>query len=330
MLPEKESNSPILPLLLPQTLDYNTSNRRNLRPFPSNPANLRPPSPPDTPHHHSPPASSCFLPLLLFASESQAHASALSAPDSQTLAGRLRKMDEDWELLLASPKAAAAAAAEPYASAGGEDDAGAIKHDYFDLSSDAKYPRRASLSKEDEEVEEVEGLLAASDSASWVEPDPDDLLFPGRDRAALWSDSSSDGERPEVEVTEPVERAGAEAGAASAATAEGAEGAVAKGGAPVRWWKLPLDALRVWALRAARSAWSVPFAVALLGFAVLGRRLYRMRRQSKAVGRVRLVLDEKVTLFDPLPCKRLACDCEFCLIHTMLLGSLVEIGIELC
>ncbi|CAO1942536.1 unnamed protein product [Urochloa humidicola] len=197
-------------------------------------------------------------------------------------------MDEDWELLLASPKAAAAAA-EPYAAAGGEDDAGAIKHDYFDLGSDAKYPRRASLSKEDDDEEEVEGLLAASDNASWVEPDPDDLLFPRRDRAALWSDSSSDGERTEVEVTEPVERARAEGEAA----AEGAEGAVAKGGAPVRWWKLPLDALRVWALRAARSAWSVPFAVALLGFVVLGRRLYRMRRQSKAVGRVRLVLDEK-------------------------------------
>ncbi|KAF8642718.1 hypothetical protein HU200_067096 [Digitaria exilis] len=202
-------------------------------------------------------------------------------------------MDEDWELLLASPKAAAAAAAEPYAGGGGEDDAGAIKHDYFDLGSDAKYPRRASLSKEDDEEEELEGLLAASDNASWVEPDPDDLLFPGRERAALWSDSSSDGERPEVEVTEPVERFRVDAGAAAAAAAEGTEGAVAKGGGPVRWWKLPLDALRVWALRAARSAWSVPFAVALLGFAVLGRRLYRMRRQSKAVGRVRLVLDEK-------------------------------------
>ncbi|KAL6840078.1 hypothetical protein ACP4OV_029888 [Aristida adscensionis] len=195
-------------------------------------------------------------------------------------------MDEDWELLLASPTAAAAA--EPYAAAGGEDDAGAIKHDYFDLGSDAKYPRRASLSKGREEEEEaVEELLADSGNASWVEPDPDDLAFPGRDRAALWSDSSEDGERPEAE---PVERAREEA---AGAAVEG-EGAVAKGAAgAVRWWTLPLDALRVWALRAARSAWSVPLAVALIGFAVLGRRLYRMRRQSKAVARVRLVLDEK-------------------------------------
>ncbi|CAO1946818.1 unnamed protein product, partial [Urochloa humidicola] len=255
-----------------------------VRPFPSNPANLRPLSHP-TRHTTSLPSPSPLLrsPLCL---QILQLTPPLSAPNSRTLAGHLRKMDEDWELLLASPKAAAA---EPYAGGGGEDDAGAIKHDYFDLGSDAKYPRRASLSKEDDEEEEVEGLLAASDNASWVEPDPDDLLFPDRDRAALWSDSSSDGERTEVEVTEPVERARAEGEAA----VEGAEGAVAKGGAPVRWWKLPLDALRVWALRAARSAWSVPFAVALLGFAVLGRRLYRMRRQSKAVGRVRLVLDEK-------------------------------------
>ncbi|GJM92359.1 hypothetical protein PR202_ga08826 [Eleusine coracana subsp. coracana] len=198
-------------------------------------------------------------------------------------------MDEDWELLLASPKAAAAA--KPDAGGGGEDDAGAIKHDYFDLESDAKYSRRASLSKgdEDEEEEDVEELLADSSNASWVEPDPDDLAFPGRDRAALWSDSSSDGERPEVEAPDPM---GVEPAGEEAAEAE-PEGAVAKGGGAVRWWKLPLDALRVWVLRAARSVWSVPFALALLGFALFGRRLYRMRRQSKAVARVRLVLNEK-------------------------------------
>jgi hypothetical protein len=148
-------------------------------------------------------------------------------------------MDEDWELLLASPKAAPA---EPYAGGGGdgEVDAGAIKHDYFDLGSDAKYPRRASPSKGSEEECAEEGPFAASDNAGWVEPDPDDLLFPGRDRAALWSDSSSDGERPEVEVE-------------------------------------------------ARA-----------------RPSRRMRRQSKAVARVRLVLDEKVTPSHHLPCTRLA------------------------
>lgn len=211
-------------------------------------------------------------------------------------------MDEDWELLLASPKAAAAAA-EPYAAGGGgEDDAGAIKHDYFELGSDGKYPRRASLSKggDDEEDEDVEELLADSGNASWVEPDPDDLAFPGRERVALWSDSSSDGERPDVEAPDPVEPGSEEEEAA----ASEAQGAVAKGGGAVHWWKLSLDALRVWVLRAARSAWSIPLAIALLGFAVLGRRLYRMRRQSKAVARVRLILDEKVTPFLPLPCDR--------------------------
>ena len=75
----------------------------------------------------------------------------------------------------------------------------------------------------------------------------------------------------------------------------------AKGGAAAaaRWWRLPVEVLRLWAARAARSAWSVPVAVALLGIAVLGRRLYRMRRQSKAVARVRLVLDDKVRPFAP-------------------------------
>jgi hypothetical protein len=205
-------------------------------------------------------------------------------------------MDEDWELLLASPEAASAA--WPYA--------GAIKHDYFDLGSDARYPRRASSLSKGEDEEE---LLADSGNASWVEPDPDDLAFPGRDRAVLWSDSSSDEERPEVEAPVPVERATEEEEEAPPAEA------VAKGRGAARWWKLPLDALRVWALRVATSAWSVPFAIALLGFAVLGRRLYRMRRQTKAVARVRLLLDEKVTPFLPLRCKSVPF-CEFCLLET--------------
>jgi hypothetical protein len=73
---------------------------------------------------------------------------------------------------------------------------------------------------------DMEELLPDSGNARWVEPDPDDLAFPGRDRAALWSDLSSDGEPPEVEAPVPVEWATEEAVAAPAEV----EGAVAKGG----------------------------------------------------------------------------------------------------
>jgi hypothetical protein len=189
---------------------------------------------------------------------------------------------QEWELLLASPTAAATSV--PYAGGGEvevEDDAGAIKYDYFDLDSDT---RRASLSMAGEAEEE--GTDEEAGSAGWVEPHPDALAFPPRDRAALWSDSSSDGERrEEPEATEPPPQE-------VAAAAE--EGAVAPVPAPAPWWKVPMEVLRLWAARAARSAWSVPVAVALLGIAVLGRRLYRMRRQSRAVARVRLILDDKV------------------------------------
>lgn len=195
---------------------------------------------------------------------------------------------QEWELLLGSPTAGAVV---PGSYAGGgeaDDDAGAIKYDYFELGSDAKYTRRASLSMGGDE-EEGEATDEEAGSAGWVEPHPGALAFPARDRAALWSDSSSDGERrEEPEPTEPAQEV--------AAVAPADEGAVAKGGpapAPAPWWKLPMEVLRLWAARAARSTWSVPVAVALLGIAVLGRRLYRMRRQSKAVARVRLVLDDK-------------------------------------
>ncbi|BAS75591.1 Os01g0884700 [Oryza sativa Japonica Group] len=241
----------------------------------------------------------------------------------------------DWELLLTSPTAADEAAAAETRDGGGDDEAGAIKYDYFELGSDVKYPERVSFSKELEEEgegEEEEGV--ASGNASWVEPDPDDLVFPGPDRAALWSDSSDDGERrEEAEATEPLPVE------AAAAEVEAGEGAVTKGGGAgagvVRWWHLPMGVLRAWALRAARSVWSLPVAVALLGIAVLGRRLYRMRRQSKAVARVRLVLDEKVRPLAafpamPLPwvkhsnlaplclCKRLILFVSSCIIHMLL------------
>ena len=58
--------------------------------------------------------------------------------------------------------------------------------------------------------------------------------------------------------------------------------------------------LRWWSDRRISTKLTALVVAALLGFAVLGRRLYRMRRQSKAVGRVRLVLDEKVMPFEPL------------------------------
>ncbi|KAM3370873.1 hypothetical protein ACQJBY_018305 [Aegilops geniculata] len=74
----------------------------------------------------------------------------------------------------------------------------------------------------------------------------------------------------------------------------------AKGGAAAAapWWRLPVEVLLLWATRAARSAWSVSVAIALLGIAVLGR---RMRRQSKAVARLRLVLDDKECLREAGP-----------------------------
>jgi hypothetical protein len=76
---------------------------------------------------------------------------------------------------------------------------------------------------------DMEELLTDSGNASWAEPDPDDLAFPDRDRVALWSDLSSDGELSEVEAPVPVEWATEEVAAAPAEV----EGAVAKeGGAP--------------------------------------------------------------------------------------------------
>eukprot|EP00262_Sarcandra_glabra_P008466 TRINITY_DN21_c0_g1_i1.p1 TRINITY_DN21_c0_g1~~TRINITY_DN21_c0_g1_i1.p1 ORF type:complete len:476 (-),score=123.99 TRINITY_DN21_c0_g1_i1:294-1721(-) len=59
----------------------------------------------------------------------------------------------------------------------------------------------------------------------------------------------------------------------------------------VVWWKLPLELLKFCVYRVS-PVWSVSIAAAVMGFVILGRRLYKMRRKSRSVP-FKVNLDDK-------------------------------------
>lgn len=70
----------------------------------------------------------------------------------------------------------------------------------------------------------------------------------------------------------------------------------------VVWWKVPLEFLRYCAFRVS-PVWSFSVAAAILGIAILGRRLYKMKRKSRSM-QVKVTVDDKVSHFLTLtlPC----------------------------
>ncbi|KAK9270947.1 hypothetical protein L1049_026535 [Liquidambar formosana] len=64
----------------------------------------------------------------------------------------------------------------------------------------------------------------------------------------------------------------------------------------VVWWKLPLEFLKYCAFRVS-PLWSFSVAAAVVGFVILGRRLYKMKRRSRSLQLKVTVDDKKVSQF---------------------------------
>ncbi|KAK1276449.1 hypothetical protein QJS04_geneDACA009930 [Acorus gramineus] len=64
----------------------------------------------------------------------------------------------------------------------------------------------------------------------------------------------------------------------------------------VVWWKLPFEMLRFCAFQV-KPVWSFSIAAAVIGLAVLGRRLYRMKSKSRSIAVKVTVDDKKVSQF---------------------------------
>ncbi|KAL5571742.1 hypothetical protein UlMin_021339 [Ulmus minor] len=63
------------------------------------------------------------------------------------------------------------------------------------------------------------------------------------------------------------------------------------GGEKVAWWKVPLEVLKYCALRVS-PVWTFSVAAAVLGFVILGRRLYKMKRRSQSL-QLKVTMDDK-------------------------------------
>ena len=64
----------------------------------------------------------------------------------------------------------------------------------------------------------------------------------------------------------------------------------------VIWWKLPLEFLKYCVFRAS-PVWSISVAAAVMGFVILGRRLYKMKRKTRTLQLKVTVDDKKVSQF---------------------------------
>ncbi|XP_043721771.1 uncharacterized protein LOC122669153 [Telopea speciosissima] len=62
------------------------------------------------------------------------------------------------------------------------------------------------------------------------------------------------------------------------------------------WWKLPFELLKFCVFRVS-PVWSLSIAAAMVGVAILGRRLYRMKRKTRAIPLKVTVDDKKVSQF---------------------------------
>lgn len=62
----------------------------------------------------------------------------------------------------------------------------------------------------------------------------------------------------------------------------------------VVWWKVPFEFLKFCAFRVSSPVWTLSVAAAVMGFVMLGRRLYKMKRKSQSL-QLKVTMDDKVS-----------------------------------
>lgn len=60
------------------------------------------------------------------------------------------------------------------------------------------------------------------------------------------------------------------------------------------WWKMPMEFLKYYVVRMS-PVWSVSVAAAFMGFVILGRRLYKMKKKTRGL-EIKVTVDDKVSL----------------------------------
>ncbi|KAL1220333.1 hypothetical protein V5N11_027404 [Cardamine amara subsp. amara] len=177
---------------------------------------------------------------------------------------------------------------------------GIIRFDHFSLENSNDLSR----------VEEVdEDGSVQSGSPGWIEPSSDAPYGP-KHFSELWSDSSSDqveDQRESIAQEKDMEKDWFDSSGemslmnsdeikdeslVSDDLVEGEEKSV--GGREEKgfvWWKIPIEILKYCVFKV-NPIWSFSMAAAFVGFVMLGRRLYNMKKKSRTL-QLKVLLDDK-------------------------------------
>ncbi|KAG6531586.1 uncharacterized protein LOC122052243 [Zingiber officinale] len=221
----------------------------------------------------------------------------------------------DWEILLCSEAGEDSKSFQASSEDNFED--GVIKFDYFVLDS-GKYDH-----KEADGSTHAEEAQADSDIPSWVDPESDSgfvgltkggmsfsrIRMDGFKRSPFGSEKGSvdvneeggkdlgvEGIR-EIEARRMVNNDSGELVKIrdSSTELDSQNNCLNKASGGERretvWWKFPFMLLKFCALKA-KPVWLISIAAAILGFMMLGKRLYSMKEKSRSVP-FRIILDEK-------------------------------------
>ncbi|XP_024005157.1 uncharacterized protein LOC18030387 isoform X2 [Eutrema salsugineum] len=234
------------------------------------------------------------------------------------------QLQEDWEVVL---QRVTTTTQEDYKSKSleeiGDEDGtrGMVTFDYFSLENNNGMCRVDAID-EDGSVQ--------SDSPGWIEPRSDAPYGP-KHFSELWSDTSSDrlddqrlagdddlgleiseeyseniakekhleedwlGSSGEMELLSSDERIDTEGEEESGKCISIDSSVESGGGGGERgfvWWRIPIEVLKCCVFKV-NPIWSFSMAAAVVGFVMLGRRLYNMKKKSRTL-QLKVLLDDKV------------------------------------
>lgn len=226
---------------------------------------------------------------------------------------------QDWEMLHLNPNSDSESLITAGGSAGGNtnclDDeigsetGGIFQVNYFSIDSQSRHMSAFTCADGSDEVSEE------SDNPSWIDPGSENR-FTMKNSGEFWSDSGSEqsetrkfgeyegrdelcfqgNEEIKSENGKKPENGEAEGEKKNEITEVAEQRKTGEQTRSVVWWKVPIELLKFCAFRAS-PVWTLSVAAAVMGLVILGRRLYKLKKKTKALELKVTVDDKKVSQF---------------------------------
>lgn len=191
----------------------------------------------------------------------------------------------------------------------GSETGGIVQVNYFSIDSQSRYMSGFTCADGSDEVSEE------SDNPSWIDPGSENR-FTMKNSGEFWSDSGSEqsetrkfgeyegrdelcfqgNEEIKSENGKNPENGEAEGEKKNEITEVAEQRKTGEQTRSVVWWKVPIELLKFCAFRVS-PVWTLSVAAAVLGLVILGRRLYKLKKKTKALELKVTVDDKKVSQF---------------------------------